>query len=130
MFGIFTLLFIAIAIGAILSLITFVSAFRAWLSFRRVRITFQSEVIDEISRLSSRTTELERGVNNLSVRASELPFRLSELQQSISILQTLTGSLATTLRQATRVLNFASLKTLSATKLGKAVGRAFDGNRR
>ncbi|WP_119066788.1 hypothetical protein [Rubrobacter indicoceani] len=130
MLDVFTLLAVAITLCAVLSAVGLVVAFRAWLSYRRVRAAFQSEVVEEVSRLSVRTTELERGVNNLSVRASELPFRLAELQQSIAVLQTLTGSLAVTLRQTTRVLNFSSLKTLSATKLGKAVGQVFDRNTR
>lgn len=127
MLNVFTLLFVAIVVCGLFSVAGFIVAFRAWLSYRRVRLVFQDQVVAEVSRLSARTTELERGVNGLSVRASELPFKLAELQQSIAVLQTLTGSLAVTLRQTTRVLSFSSLKTLSATKLGKAVGRAFDG---
>ncbi len=130
MSNVFTLLLIAIVPCAVLALVGLIVAFRAWLSYRKARLVFQDQVVVEVFRLSSRPTELERGVNNLSLRASELPFKVSELQQSIAVLQTLTGSLAITLRQAARVLDFSSLKTLSATGLGKAVGRAFDGNRR
>lgn len=122
----FTALFVAILLGALLALAGAISAFRAWLGFRRARKVFQREVTEEVVRLSARTTELERGVNRLNERASTLPVKLSELQRNIAVLQTLTASLAATLRQAQRVLTFSGLKALSASGLGDALRPLFD----
>lgn len=122
----FTALFILILIGALLALVGGVFAFRAWLRFRRARKFFQSQVTAEVVRLSARTNELERGVNNLNERASTLPVKLSELQRNISVLQTLTASLAATLRQAQRVLTFSGMKTISSSALGDALRPLFD----
>ncbi len=122
----FTALFILILLSALLALAGGILAFRAWLRFRRTRRKFQSQVAEEVVRLSTRTNELERGVNSLSERASTLPVKISELQRSISILQTLTASLAVTLRQAQRVLTFSGLKTISSSALGDALRPLFD----
>lgn len=122
----FTALFIAIFLGAMFALFGGIAAFRAWLSFRRARIEFQRNVSGEVVRLSARTNELERGVNNLNERASTLPFKISELQRNISVLQTLTASLAATLRQAQRVLTFSGMKTISSSALGDALRPIFD----
>lgn len=122
----FTALFILILLGASLALVGGVFAFRAWLRFRRARKFFQSRITDEVVRLSARTNELERGVNNLNERASTLPVRISELQRNIAVLQTLTASLAATLRQAQRVLTFSGMKTVSSSALGDALRPLFD----
>jgi phage shock protein A len=122
----FTALFIAIVLGAALALVGGVFALRAWLRFRRTRIEFQENVTGEVVRLSNRTTELERGVNNLSDRASVLPVKFAELQESIAILQTLTTSLAATLRQAQRVLTFSGMKAVSSSALGDALRPLFE----
>jgi phage shock protein A len=123
---VFTALLILIPLGATLALVGGVFAFRAWLRFRRARIEFQRNVAGEVVRLSARTNELERGVNNLNERASVLPVKIAELQQSISILQTLTASLAATLRQAQRVLTFSGMKAVSSSALGDALRPLFD----
>ncbi|MBA2692886.1 MAG: hypothetical protein H0U65_10395 [Rubrobacter sp.] len=122
----FTALLILIPLGATLALVGGVFTFRAWLRFRRARIEFQRNVAGEVVRLSARTNELERGVNNLNERASVLPVKIAELQQSISILQTLTASLAATLRQAQRVLTFSGMKAVSSSALGDALRPLFD----
>ncbi|MGH3089292.1 MAG: hypothetical protein ACRDSJ_18510 [Rubrobacteraceae bacterium] len=124
--GMFTTLFALILLGVLLALVGGVFAFRAWLRFRRARRMFQRRVTDEVARLSARTNELENGVNGLSERASALPVKISELQQSIAILQTLTASLAVSLRQAQRVLTFTGLKTLSTSTLGDALRPLFE----
>ncbi|AHY47263.1 Hypothetical Protein RradSPS_1980 [Rubrobacter radiotolerans] len=124
--ALYTVSFVGIAVGLVLSGVGLVVAVRAWLRYRRARLVFQREVVMEVARLSARTSELERGVNDLGQRAADLPFKLAELQRSVAILQVLTVSLAVTLRQATSLLSYSSLKTLSATKLGKALGPIFE----
>jgi predicted RNase H-like nuclease (RuvC/YqgF family) len=122
----FTALFMLIFLGASLASIAGILALRAWLRFRRVRVRFQTEISDEVIRLSARTDELEKGVNSLSERASTLPMRISELQRNIAVLQTLTASLAASLRQAQRVLTFSGMKTISSSALGDALRPLFD----
>lgn len=122
----FTALFIVISIGALLALAAGISAFRAYLRFRRARNVFQADVTAEVVRLSARTDELERGMNNLNERASTLPIRISELQRNIAVLQTLTASLAATLRQAQKVLTFSGMKAVSSSALGDALRPLFD----
>lgn len=126
----FTGLILAVLVGAALSLVGLISAFRAWLGFRRTRRRFEEQVVDEVARLSIRANELERGVNELNRRASELPIRVSDLQRSIAILQTLSGSLAVSLRQARRILTFAGMKTASASAIGDALRPLIERTRR
>jgi hypothetical protein len=123
---VFAALFIAIFVGAALALVGSVVALRAYLSFRRARIEFQKNVAGEVVRLSARTSELERGVNDLSERASVLPVKIAELQNSVAVLQTLTTSLAATLRQAQRVLTFSGMKAVSSSALGDALRPIFE----
>jgi hypothetical protein len=115
---------ISILLGAVISLVTAIRALGAYLRFRRTRAAFQSEVTEEVARLTARTDELERNLSALDARASELPIQISELQQSLDTLQVLTNALGTSLRQVQRVLSFNALKTLSADRIGRLVRNA------
>ena len=115
---------IMILLGALLSLFAAIRALRAYLSYRRARATFQSEVTDEVDRLAARTDELERNLSALDDRASELPIQISELQQNLNNLQVLTRALGTTLRQVQKVLSFNALKTLSADRISRLARNA------
>jgi uncharacterized protein YjiS (DUF1127 family) len=105
---------ILILAGAALALVTAVGALRAYLRLRRARAALNQRLTEEVADLARRTGELERGLSDLDARAQQLPIRISELQQSLSTLRVLTEALATTLRQAQRVLSYSALKTLSA----------------
>jgi len=120
----FVLALVLILLGALISLFAAIRALGAYLSFRRARAAFQSEVTDEVVRLSARTDELEITLAALDARAAELPIQISELQQSLATLQILTNALGTSLRQVQKVLSFNALKTLSADRLGRVVGNA------
>ncbi len=111
-----TVLVILILAGAALALVTAVGTLGAYLRFRRARAAFQNDLTEEVTRLSQRTGELEKGLSALDARAQLLPIQIAELQQSLATLQTLTGALAATLRQAQRVLSYSALKTLSAAR--------------
>jgi len=115
---------ILILVGAVLSLITAFRALGAYLRFRRARAAFQSEVTDEVVRLSARTDELEVTISALDARASELPIQISELQQSLATLQILTGALGASLRQVQKILSFNALKMLSADRIGRMLQNA------
>jgi hypothetical protein len=112
-----TALVIVILIGAALALVAAVSALRAYLGFRRARAAFHNHLTEEVIRLSRRTGELEKSLTALDARAQRLPVQIAELQQSLATLQTLTGALAATLRQAQKVLSYSALKTLSAARV-------------
>jgi hypothetical protein len=113
-----TVLVILILAGAALALVTGVGAIGAYLRLRRARAAFQNDLTEEVTRLSQRTGELEKSLSALDARAQLLPIQIAELQQSLATLQTLTGALAATLRQAQRVLSYSALKTLSAARIG------------
>jgi chromosome segregation ATPase len=121
----FVLIAIMSLLGAVISLVTAIRALGAYLRFRRARAAFQSEVMDEVTRLAARTDELERNLSALDARASELPIQISELQQSLDTLQVLAGALGTSLRQVQRVLSFNALKVLSADRIGRMVRNAW-----
>ena len=112
-----TLLVVLIVVGAVLAVMAAAVALRAYFRFRRARVTLQDHLVEEVSRLSQRTTELEQSLSSLDARAQELPIRISELQQSLSTLRVLTEALGASLRQAQRVLSFSAIKTLSSTHL-------------
>ncbi len=114
-----TILFILIAVGALISLFTAARALRAYLGYRRARAAFSSAVTDEVARLAERTGELEGSLSALDAHAARLPIQISELQQSLTTLRVLTGALGASLRQVQRVLSYSALKTLSATHLGR-----------
>ena len=120
----FVVMVILILSGALLCLIGALRALGAYLRFRRARAAFQSEVTDEVGRLTARTDELERNLSALDARASELPVQISELQRSLDTLQILTSALGTSLRQVQKVLSFNALKTLSADRMGRMVRNA------
>ena len=111
-----TILVILILVGAALTLVAAVAAIRAYLRLRRARAALQNHLIEEVVRLSRRTGELEKSLSALDARAQQLPVQISELQQSLVTLQVLTGALATSLRQAQKVLSYSALKTLSAAR--------------
>jgi hypothetical protein len=108
---------ILILAGVALALVTAVGALRAYLRLRRARAALNQRLTEEVADLARRTGELERGLSDLDARAQQLPIRISELQQSLSTLRVLTEALATTLRQAQRVLSYSALKTLSAGRV-------------
>jgi hypothetical protein len=107
---------ILILIGGALALVAAVGALRAYLRLRRARAAFQNHLTEEVIRLSRRTGELEKSLSALEARAQRLPVQIAELQQSLATLQTLTGALAATLRQAQKVLSYSALKTMSAAR--------------
>jgi chromosome segregation ATPase len=112
-----TVLVILIFIGAALSLVAAVAALRAYLRLRRARAAFRNHLTEEVARLSRRTGELEKSLSDLDARAQQLPVQIAELQQSLATLRVLTEALATSLRQAQKVLSYSALKTLSATRI-------------
>ena len=112
-----TVLIVLIVVGAALALVAAALALKAYLRFRRARITLQDHLVEEVARLSQRTAELERSVALLDARAQELPVRISELQQSLTTLRVLTEALGASLAQAQKVLSFSAIKTLSSTHL-------------
>jgi hypothetical protein len=115
---------VLILLGALLSLVAAFRALGAYLKYRRARAAFQSEVTDEVVRLTARTDELEINLSALDARASELPIQISELQQSLATLQVLTGALGASLRQVQKILSFNALKTLSANRIGRMIRTA------
>jgi chromosome segregation ATPase len=112
-----TLFLISILAGAVLTLFAAIGALRAYLRLRRARAAFQSNLTEEVDRLSRRTGELEENLSALDARAQQLPIQIAELQQSLSTLRVLTEALAATLQQAQRVLSYSALKTLSAGRI-------------
>ena len=108
------ILFILITLGALLALVAGVVALRAWLSFRRARLGLQRQLSEDVARLAARAVELEANVAALDARAQQLPVRISRLQENLTTLRILTRTLATSLRQAQRVLSYSGLKTFSA----------------
>jgi hypothetical protein len=114
----YTVLLILILLGALISVVTAFRALGAYLRFRRTRAAFQGEVMDEVTRLSTRTDELEISLSALDARAAQLPVQISELQQSLTTLQVLTRALGASLRQVQKVLSYNALKSLSAARIG------------
>jgi septal ring factor EnvC (AmiA/AmiB activator) len=112
-----TLFLISILAGAVLALFAAIGALRAYLRLRRARAALQSNLTEEVDRLSRRTGELEKNLSTLDARAQQLPIQIAELQQSLSTLRVLTAALAATLQQAQRVLSYSALKTLSAGRI-------------
>ena len=112
-----TLFSILILAGAVLALVAAIGALRAYLRLRRARAALQSNLTEEVDRLSRRTGELEETLSTLDARAQQLPIQIAELQQSLSTLRVLTEALAATLLQAQRVLSYSALKTLSAGRI-------------
>lgn len=112
-----TILFILVLSGAVLALVSGVVAIRAWLSFRRTRRALQTQLYEDVARLAARTGELEQNVAALDARSQQLPIRISRIQENLATLDILTRSLATSLRQAQRVLSYSGLKTFSATNI-------------
>lgn len=109
-----TFLTIAIVAGALLALVTGVSALSAGLRLRRARAALEAEVGAEIVRLAGRASELEQSIAALNARAEALPIRVSELQHNLATLGVLTGALGASLRQAQKVLTSAGLKSAIA----------------
>ena len=112
-----TLFLISILAGAVLALFAAIGALRAYFRLRRARAALQSNLTEEVDRLSQRTGELEKNLSTLDARAQQLPIQIAELQQSLSTLRVLTAALAATLQQAQRVLSYSALKTLSAGRI-------------
>jgi uncharacterized coiled-coil protein SlyX len=120
----YTVLLILILLGALISAVTAFRALGAYLRFRRTRAAFQGEVMDEVTRLSTRTDELEISLSALDARAAQLPVQISKLQQSLTTLQVLTRALGASLRQVQKILSYNALKTLSAARIGKILQTA------
>jgi uncharacterized coiled-coil protein SlyX len=120
----YTVLLILILLGALISVVMAFRALGAYLRFRRTRAAFQGEVMDEVTRLSTRTDELEISLSALDARAAQLPVQISELQQSLTTLQVLTRALGASLRQVQKILSYNALKTLSAARIGKILQTA------
>ena len=120
----YTVLLILILLGALISVVAAFRALGAYLRFRRTRAAFQGEVMDEVTRLSARTDELEISLSALDARAAQLPVQISELQQSLTTLQVLTRALGTSLRQVQKVLSYNAIKSLSAARIGKILKTA------
>jgi septal ring factor EnvC (AmiA/AmiB activator) len=112
-----TLFLISILAGAVLALFAAIGALRAYLRLRRARAALQSNLTEEVDRLSQRTGELEKNLSTLDARAQQLPIQIAELQQSLSTLRVLTAALGATLQQVQRVLSYSALKTLSAGRI-------------
>ncbi len=112
-----TVLRILVLLGAALAVVAAVRALSAYLRLRRARAALQDHLTDEVVRLGGRTGELEKSLSQLEVSAQRLPVQISELQQSLTTLQILTGALATSLRQAQKVLSYSALKGLSAARV-------------
>ena len=109
-----TFLTIIIVAGALLALVTAISALRAGLRLRRARAFLEAEIGAEVVRLAGRTSELEENISALNARAEMLPLRISQLQHSLATLSILTGALGTSLRQAQKVLTSAGMKSALA----------------
>ncbi len=109
-----TFLTIIIVAGALLALVTAISALRAWLRLRRARAVLEAEIGTEVVRLAGRASELEGSLAALNARAELLPVRISALQQNLATLGVLTGALGTSLRQAQKVLTSAGMKSALA----------------
>ena len=124
-----TVLVILILVGAAFALVAAVGALRAYLRLRRTRAAFQNHLTEEVIRLSRRTAELEESISALDARAQQLPVQISELQQSLATLRVLTEALATSLRQAQKVLSYSALKTLSATRIAELLPASKNGPR-
>ena len=112
-----TLILISILAGAVLALVAAIGALRAYLRLRRTRAALQSNLTEEVDRLSRRTGELEENLATLDARSQQLPIQIAELQQSLSTLRVLTTALAATLQQAQKVLSYSALKTSSAGRI-------------
>ncbi len=123
-----TFLTIAIIVGALLALITAVSALSAGLRLRRARAALEAEVGAEVVRLAGRASELEQSISALNARAEALPIRVSELQQNLATLSVLTGALGASLRQAQKVLTSAGMKSATARLIAE-LSRSFRSSR-
>ena len=123
-----TFLTIIIAVGALLALITGVSALRAGLRLRRARAALEAEIGAEVVRLAGRASELEGSLAALNARAEILPVRISALQQNLYTLGVLPGALGTSLRQAQKVLTSAGMKSALARPVAE-LSRSFRNSR-
>ncbi len=110
-----TFLIILVLASALVALVAAISALRAGLKLRRTRAALRSHLQSEVARLARRTTELEKNLAALDVRAQALPVRIFELQQNLATLRILANALGTSLRQAQ--------KLLSSTGLGSSLVR-------
>ncbi len=113
----YTILIALMVIGALAAFAAFVVALRAWLRLRRARLVFQDRAFEEISRLASRTTELEKNLGALEARTRNLPIQISELQRNLATLRILAGALGSSLRQVQKALSLTQLKTLSSERI-------------
>lgn len=114
--------------GALLALVTGVSALHAGLRLRRARAMLEAEIGSEVVRLAGRASELEASITELSARAEALPIRISELQHNLATLSVLTGALGTSLRQAQKVLTSAGMKSAIARPVA-GISRSFRNSR-
>ncbi|MDP8951368.1 MAG: hypothetical protein M3N18_03845 [Actinomycetota bacterium] len=115
-----TFLTILVLASALVALVAGISALRAGLKLRRTRAALRSHLQSEVARLTRRTTELEKNLAALDVRAQALPLRIFELQQNLATLRILANALGTSLRQAQKLLSSTGLKSILLRPLTEA----------
>ncbi len=106
-----TFLTILVLASALVALVAAISALRSGLKLRRTRAALGSHLRSELARLARRTTELEKNLAALDLRAQALPVRIFELQQNLATLRILANALGTSLTQAQKLLSFAGLRS-------------------
>lgn len=112
---------IVVGVSVILALITAVMALRAGLSLWRTQNEVQENLVPDVELLSRRTQILQKNLDELNREASELPIRIQSLQRHLALLQLLTGTLNSSLKELRRALGYTDLKNFGATNLSNAI---------
>jgi chromosome segregation ATPase len=115
-----TFLTILVLASALVALVAAISALRSGLKLRRTRAALGPHLRSELARLARRTTELEKNLAALDLRAQALPVRIFELQQNLATLRILANALGTSLTQAQKLLSFANLRSSLPRPLAEA----------
>jgi septal ring factor EnvC (AmiA/AmiB activator) len=115
-----TFLIILVLASALVALVAAISALQSGLKLRRTRAALRSHLRSEVARLVRRTTELEKNLAALDVRAQALPVRIFELQQNLATLRILANALGASLTQAQKLLSFTSLRSSLPRPLSEA----------
>ncbi len=100
-----TVLTVLTLASGLFALLTGVFALRAGLRLRRTYLGLRGYLYTEVTRLTSRTSEVERSLTALDARIGALPVRIRELQQNLATLRILSGTLGNSLRQAQKALS-------------------------